>query len=221
MPVNSLMAPLVGYLVLLSNPFTILKKTNLPQRNIKYERVGSFIGRMEKELFLKLNGSSSAHVDSFMYLISDKGPWIVFLVLLLFLLAYKQNAKEYLLCTLYYLTNSIGRWPFSWHYQDYLSARTTYEPRFNKRVGASCNGNRGVVRLHIGSYHQFHRLCHFYPPMFAISGKHHLRFYHGTHRCLLSYLLRGTFYYRCVTWYCGGTGSGLFQILLPSTTKAG
>lgn len=55
----------------------------------------------EKELFLKLNGSSSAHVDSFMYLISDKGPWIVFLVLLLFLLAYKQNAKEYLLFVLF------------------------------------------------------------------------------------------------------------------------
>lgn len=76
------MAPLVGYLVLLSNLFTILK-TNLPsKRNISMKEWVHSLVEWEKELFLKLNGSSSAHVDSFMYLISDKGPWIVFLVLL-------------------------------------------------------------------------------------------------------------------------------------------
>lgn len=58
-----------------------------------------------------------------------------------FLLAYKQMPGVPTLCTLYYLTNSIGRWAIFWHYQDYLSARTTHRTNAEqKRVGASCNG---------------------------------------------------------------------------------
>lgn len=55
----------------------------------------------EKDLFLLLNGSNSTYLDSVMFFISDRWPWIIFVVLFLFLLSYKQNLKEFGLFVLF------------------------------------------------------------------------------------------------------------------------
>lgn len=54
----------------------------------------------EKDLFLLFNSPHSPYLDSVMYLISDKYPWILYSILLLFLLLYKQKGKECLLLVL-------------------------------------------------------------------------------------------------------------------------
>ncbi|MDO5036354.1 MAG: phosphatase PAP2 family protein [Porphyromonas sp.] len=55
----------------------------------------------EKELFLTLNGSNSHYLDSVMYFISDKWPWIVFMILLLLMTTYRQKRHEAILFILF------------------------------------------------------------------------------------------------------------------------
>lgn len=54
----------------------------------------------EKELFLLLNSPHNYYLDSVMYLISDKYPWIIYGVILLALCIYKQKRSEVLLLLL-------------------------------------------------------------------------------------------------------------------------
>ena len=51
----------------------------------------------EKDLFLFLNSPHTPYLDSVMYLISESIPWLVVLVPFLFLTAFKQNYREFLL----------------------------------------------------------------------------------------------------------------------------
>lgn len=55
----------------------------------------------ERDLFLLLNSPHTPYLDSVMYLISAAIPWVVVLVPFLFLMAYKQDYKEFLLFLLF------------------------------------------------------------------------------------------------------------------------
>lgn len=52
---------------------------------------------LERDAFLWLNSLHSLYLDSVMYFISDKWPWIVFVVLFLVLMSYKQKKGEVIL----------------------------------------------------------------------------------------------------------------------------
>lgn len=61
--------------------------------------VESLVG-IEREAFLWLNSLQSDYLDSVMYLISDKWPWIIFVVLFLILCSVGQKRGEVLLLIL-------------------------------------------------------------------------------------------------------------------------
>ena len=52
---------------------------------------------LERDAFLWLNSLHSLYLDSVMYFISDKWPWIVFVVLFLVFMSYKQKKGEVVL----------------------------------------------------------------------------------------------------------------------------
>lgn len=57
----------------------------------------------EQELFLLLNSPHTPFLDGVMFLISDKLPWIVFLVAFLVIISYRQRPKEVFLFVFYLL----------------------------------------------------------------------------------------------------------------------
>jgi undecaprenyl-diphosphatase len=55
----------------------------------------------ERDFFLWLNSPHSDYLDAVMFTFSDKHIWYVFLILFVFLLSYRQKAKEVLLMLLF------------------------------------------------------------------------------------------------------------------------
>ncbi|MDO5016746.1 MAG: phosphatase PAP2 family protein [Porphyromonas sp.] len=61
--------------------------------------IESLVG-IEREAFLALNSPHSYYLDSVMFLISDRWPWIIFTILFLLLMSYKQRWREVVLLIL-------------------------------------------------------------------------------------------------------------------------
>lgn len=73
-----------------------------PSLEYMYAFIESLVA-WEQDAFLWLNSPHTPFLDGVMFLISDRLPWIIFLLFFLFLVSYRQRPKEVLLFVLYIL----------------------------------------------------------------------------------------------------------------------
>lgn len=115
---------------------------------------------LERDAFLWLNSLHSLYLDSVMYFISDKWPWIVFVVLFLVLMSYKQKKGEVILfllgiVLLVVLADGLSSGIIK---QIFQRERPTYHPLtedFVKTVLGHRGGGYGFVSGHTTNFFAF------------------------------------------------------------------
>lgn len=115
---------------------------------------------IEKDLFLLLNGVHTSYLDSVMFIISDKWPWIIFTLLFLFLMSKGQKRGEVLLfvlgvCMVVFLADSISSGVIKELFQRY---RPTHHPLTKdvvKTVLDQRGGGYGFISGHTANFIAF------------------------------------------------------------------
>ncbi|WP_297719375.1 phosphatase PAP2 family protein [uncultured Porphyromonas sp.] len=121
--------------------------------------VESLVG-IERDAFLWLNSLHSIYLDSVMFFISDKWPWILFVVLFLFLMSFGQKKGEVILlllgiALLVVLADGISSGIIK---QIFQRARPTYHPLTQdvvKTVLGHRGGGYGFVSGHTANFFAF------------------------------------------------------------------
>lgn len=124
--------------------------------------VESLVG-IEREAFLWLNSLQSDYLDSVMYLISDKWPWIIFVVLFLILCSVGQKRGEVLLLILsisflVLVADGISSGIIKEIFQ---RERPTYHPLTEDVVKVVMDHRGSRLWICFWPYHQFFCFCSF------------------------------------------------------------